>query len=428
MEGGVDRGLAAFTTFADALVEGGGHRDDAVSTSQGAVRGEDADCRDRSREGRREHRPSAQRRRDDDHHDAASRPSTRSTPRSPRCASSRRAACGRTTSARPRSTWGLTDAQYRAKADLWPLNPDGELLLWVIVESKPGLANVRQIAATKGISVMFTGAGTLGGVFSTVGPDGRRVRDDAAWEAANQQILSACKEAKLPCGYPANQNDIESRMKEGFSAFIIQSFSDAGFKAVELGRAAGGGTRSRAGLSSVRTGTNWYVRDDRSQEPAFRSAFLARARTKKVDERQLVPGTCRTGRTSLYDSYRLMNVPFRRSANACRSSSRVFITIGPYQATGSSSGLPETSRKRMPWSPACTVTSSPRSKSTSDRLPVVSTHELFVDARRSCPSARLAAPTRRGRCPRRRRRTRTRDASSRPAACAGLPGGTEMSR
>lgn len=136
--------------------------------------------------------------------------------------------------------WGLTDAQYRAKADLWPLNPDGNLLLWVIVESKPGLANVRQIAATKGISVMFTGAGTLGGVFSSIGPDGRRVRDDAAWEAANQQILSACKEAKLPCGYPANQNDIESRMKEGFSAFIIQSFSDAGFKAVELGRAAGG--------------------------------------------------------------------------------------------------------------------------------------------------------------------------------------------
>ena len=136
--------------------------------------------------------------------------------------------------------WGVTEAQYREKADLWPLNPNGELLLWVIVESKPGLANVRQIAATKGISVMFTGAGTLGGVFSSPGPDGRRVRDDAAWEAANQQILAACKEAKLACGYPANQNDIESRMKEGFSAFIIQSFSDAGFKAVELGIAAGG--------------------------------------------------------------------------------------------------------------------------------------------------------------------------------------------
>ena len=136
--------------------------------------------------------------------------------------------------------WGLTDDQYRAKADLWPLNPDGELLLWVIVESKPGLANVRNIAATNGISVMFTGAGTLGGVFSTTGPDGRRVRDDAAWEAANQQILSACLEAKLACGYPARADDIEMRIKQGFSAFIIQSFSDAGFQAVQLGRAATG--------------------------------------------------------------------------------------------------------------------------------------------------------------------------------------------
>ncbi len=136
--------------------------------------------------------------------------------------------------------WGLSDDQYRAKADLWPLNPDGELLLWIIVESKPGLANLHDITAVKGVSVMFTGAGTLGGVFSTVGADGRRVRDDAAWEAANQQILAACKAANLACGYPSNASDIEMRMKQGFSAFIIQSFSDAGFKAVEIGRAVGG--------------------------------------------------------------------------------------------------------------------------------------------------------------------------------------------
>ena len=53
-------------------------------------------------------------------------------------------------------------------------------------------------------------------------------------------------------------------------------------------------------------------------------------------------------------------------AMAWRSSSCVFITIGPYHATGSSSGLPETSRKRMPSGPAWTTISSPRSKSTSE--------------------------------------------------------------
>jgi len=38
----------------------------------------------------------------------------------------------------------------------------------------------------------------------------------------------------------------------------------------------------------------------------------------------------------------LMKVPLRNSVNACCSSASVFITIGPYQATGSSIGLPET--------------------------------------------------------------------------------------
>src|SRR6266436_8768169 len=62
------------------------------------------------------------------------------------------------------------------------------------------------------------------------------------------------------------------------------------------------------------------------------------------------------------------NVPRSSSSNACRNSACEFITIGPYHATGSSNGLPETSRKRKPSSPACTITSSPRSKSTSERL------------------------------------------------------------
>jgi len=135
--------------------------------------------------------------------------------------------------------WGLTTAQYREKADVWPLNPNGELVAWAIVETKEGVANVRSIAQVKGLGVLIPGAGTLGGVYSTT-VDGRRVRDDAAWEEAIQQILAACKEFNVACGYPANANDIEMRMKQGFSVFIIQSFNEGGFKAVEIGRKAGG--------------------------------------------------------------------------------------------------------------------------------------------------------------------------------------------
>lgn len=135
--------------------------------------------------------------------------------------------------------WGMSDREYREKADVWPLNPKGELVNFTIVESREGLAHVREIAAVKGIGVLFAGAGTLRGVFSTTDSTGRRVTDDVAWEAAIQQVLSACKEFDVPCGFPATADNIELRMKQGFSVFVI-NWGDAGFRAVDVGRKAAG--------------------------------------------------------------------------------------------------------------------------------------------------------------------------------------------
>jgi len=135
--------------------------------------------------------------------------------------------------------WGTSDAEYRQRADLWPLNPDGELINWTIVESKEGLAHVREIAAVPGIGVLWPGAGTLRGIFTTTGPDGERTFDADGWEAAIQQVLAACKEFDVACGYPANENDIEMRMQQGFSVFVM-SWGEAGFRTVDLGRKLAG--------------------------------------------------------------------------------------------------------------------------------------------------------------------------------------------
>lgn len=137
------------------------------------------------------------------------------------------------------SVWGMSEGEYREKADLWPLNPDGELVNFTIVESREGLANVREIAAVKGIGVLFPGAGTLRGVFTTADATGQRVFDEQGWEGAIQQVLAACKEFGVPCGYPANANDIEKRIQQGFSVFII-GWGDAGFRAVDIGKKATG--------------------------------------------------------------------------------------------------------------------------------------------------------------------------------------------
>ena len=137
------------------------------------------------------------------------------------------------------AVWGMSEKDYKEKADLWPLNPNGELVNWTIVESKVGLEHVREIAAVKGIGVLWPGAGTLRGVFSTQQPDGTRKLDEVAWEAAIQKVLAACKEFNVPCGYPANATDIEMRMKQGFSVFVM-NWGDQGFKAIEIGKKAAG--------------------------------------------------------------------------------------------------------------------------------------------------------------------------------------------
>jgi 4-hydroxy-2-oxoheptanedioate aldolase len=137
--------------------------------------------------------------------------------------------------------WGLSDKEYREKADVWPLNPNGELVNFTIVESEKGLANLKEIAAVKGIGVLFPGAGTLSGLFGCRGANADPTSEGCVkWENSIQQVLAACKANSVPCGYPANDSTMMTRrMKEGFTVFIT-AWGENGFKAVEVGKRVGG--------------------------------------------------------------------------------------------------------------------------------------------------------------------------------------------
>ena len=134
------------------------------------------------------------------------------------------------------AVWGMTEAQYRAKADVWPLNPQGELVNFTVVESKAGLAKVREIAAVKGIGVLFPGAGTLRGVFSTTDANGQRVTDTKAWEDAIQTVLAACKEFRS-LRLSRGEADIEMRMKQG--SVSSDRFGHAGLQALRSAASLG---------------------------------------------------------------------------------------------------------------------------------------------------------------------------------------------
>ena len=114
-------------------------------------------------------------------------------------------------------------------------------MLWAIVESKKGIENVREIAAVPGMTVLTVGAGTLGGVFSSTGADGQRVRDQAGFDAAVAAVLAACREFKVACSHPANNPaEIEMLMAQGFSVFTMQARNAAGFDAIAAGRRLSG--------------------------------------------------------------------------------------------------------------------------------------------------------------------------------------------
>jgi len=112
--------------------------------------------------------------------------------------------------------WGVSAEEYERRADVWPLNPDGDLLAVIMIESVEGLQNLDAIASVPGVGALFLGAGSDLSRSMGVPISSPEV------EAGFQQVLKACKAHKLGCAITAgNTNDIVRRVKEGWN--IIRS-------------------------------------------------------------------------------------------------------------------------------------------------------------------------------------------------------------
>jgi hypothetical protein len=91
------------------------------------------------------------------------------------------------------------------------------------------------------VAGLIVGAGTLNGVFSTTNAQGQRVRDQAAIDKGVADILAACKEFKLVCGYPVNDSaEMERYLGMGFTLMSLQQRNQAAFDAVITGRKISG--------------------------------------------------------------------------------------------------------------------------------------------------------------------------------------------
>ena len=110
--------------------------------------------------------------------------------------------------------WGINRSDYAAKADLWPLDPNGELMVMIQIENKLGVQNVEEIAKVPGVSMLMAAPADLSMAYGG---------DADAAEAAIQRILAVAKAAGIPCAITANARNVEQRIAEGFRVIIAPS-------------------------------------------------------------------------------------------------------------------------------------------------------------------------------------------------------------
>jgi 4-hydroxy-2-oxoheptanedioate aldolase len=112
--------------------------------------------------------------------------------------------------------WGISRPEYSRRADTWPVNPQGELLLLLQIETVEGVKNIDEIIKVPGIGVIFVGPNDLS---VSLG-----VADGAPeHEAAIQTVLKACLANNVPCAITVDSEDVVQRMKQGFKMLSLPS-------------------------------------------------------------------------------------------------------------------------------------------------------------------------------------------------------------
>ena len=120
---------------------------------------------------------------------------------------------GRGSEATAAPIWGLTAEEYLARCDPWPLNPEGELLLGVKLESPEGISECERILAVPGLGFAELGPGDLGLAlgYKTV----PREPYPREMQEARERVFAACRKHHVPFLETANPATIVGKLDEG---------------------------------------------------------------------------------------------------------------------------------------------------------------------------------------------------------------------
>ncbi len=123
--------------------------------------------------------------------------------------------------------WGISEQEYWDKADAWPLNPDGELLLGLKLEDKYALANAEENLKVPGIAFAEWGPGDMA---LSLGVRGANAENDPRMQAARAKVFAACKANHIFFLNTMNPRNVVDMIKEGVM------IGPASPQAAEIGR------------------------------------------------------------------------------------------------------------------------------------------------------------------------------------------------
>lgn len=109
--------------------------------------------------------------------------------------------------------WGLSQGDYYKKADVWPLDPEGEILVMMMCEDVRAIDNLPAILEqVPGIGVVVIGEGDLS---QNLGYP--RQYDHPVVREAMDTILRICQEHGVPCGHPhVDTQNVARVVEQGF--------------------------------------------------------------------------------------------------------------------------------------------------------------------------------------------------------------------
>jgi 4-hydroxy-2-oxoheptanedioate aldolase len=109
--------------------------------------------------------------------------------------------------------WGLSQQEYYKRADVWPLAPDGEILVGIMCEDVAGMRNLPAILReVAGIGVVIIGAGDLSQELGVP-----RQYDHPSVVAAIAEILGVCQQHGVVSGHPhVDGTNVAGIIEQGF--------------------------------------------------------------------------------------------------------------------------------------------------------------------------------------------------------------------